>query len=300
MDIVCVYNPVSGKGKGGAVAQELSRRLIARGHRTRLVETLSDLDAFRVRCREIHPASRVICIGGDGTLLHFINAQQRFDGLAFWGVGTTNVMSRELGVPRRMDAFIHMIENGRRLAFLPGITNRGRLFLMQYSNGIDAHILSLVSQRAKNRFGRAAFLMPSLKALFSYDYPLFQIGLDEMPPFEASWVVVTRIKRYAGSFIASRDADPTSAHFRVLALQRGGFWSALTFFLGILRGRPERHRHVLSFAAREVRLRLPDNSLAGQVDGDLLNQRVSLVRVSERPISFLVPDPARFDKGISA
>lgn len=289
MEIVCVYNPVAGKGHGASAARDLAERLRVRGHGVRLLRTLPDAAAFRERCRDIQSGARVVCIGGDGTLQHFINACECFDGLAFWGIGTTNVMSRELGIPRRPDAFVRMVEHGRRLSFLPGVTGEGRKFLMMYSNGIDAHILSLVSQRAKNRLGRAAFLIPALRALWTYRYPTLRLASGAERITDARWVIVTRIKRYAGSFIVAREADPESGSLRVVVLRAGGFLPTLAFFLAIVLGRPERNQRVRTFDTRELSITCPDDAPPGQLDGDLLQRRVSIIRVADRPIPLLVP-----------
>ena len=88
MKVVCVVNPVSGKGKGKSVALGLQQVLEERGHEVWIIETSPDSDWFIRSCQIIDLDTRVVCIGGAGTLLYFLNHWDSYHSVAFFGVGT--------------------------------------------------------------------------------------------------------------------------------------------------------------------------------------------------------------------
>src|SRR5262245_351986 len=107
-----VFNPRAGGGRALAVATELGLALEQRGFRIQRAATIAPPKDARAgesvrlglqasQAGGLGTYDLVLLVGGDGTLHEFLNAVAAFPcPVAFVGVGTVNVLSRELGLPR--------------------------------------------------------------------------------------------------------------------------------------------------------------------------------------------------------
>jgi len=289
LHFVLVVNPVSGKGSGLVMAREVGRRLQENGHEVLLLKTDPDPNHFKKKIKVILEETRVVCFGGDGTLHYFLNHCQTFHSVAFYGVGTANVISLEFDIPRDLNGFVDMLEAGRCFEIRPGRTQNGVSFLMMYSFGIDGYVLANASQTLKNRLGKAAFFFPALKAFLKYDYPTINItpdGGDQT--LTGSFVMASRIKRYGGAFMASPEADPGSGLFQVTIFHGSGFWKTIRFFLRLIRGRAANSSDVTSLHCSRLHLEKTSTGYC-QLDGDLHTPEITDLEVSTDTISLIIP-----------
>lgn len=282
---VCVFNPVSGKGKGRELAHQLAAELDRRGQACRTIATDPDPAVFRAACAQIAATDQVICIGGDGTLLYFLNHASQYAALAFYGMGTANVISIEFNLPRNVPDFAEMLMRGHSCRVYPGRLQDGTRFLMMASAGIDAEILRRVRQPLKNRFGKFAFVPASLSALFRYRYPAVQLALDGGESRSFAMAVICRFRHYGGSFRLAPAADPCAGQFQVVALAQPGFLGLLRFFLALVTGRPHWFGLYCAAASRvEIRSAAPV-----QVDGDYHAPGMTALEVCSSSFELIVP-----------
>ncbi len=282
---VCVVNPVSGKGQGQPLAERLCAELARRGHACRILLTDPDQRVFRDACAEIGADDRVICIGGDGTLLYFLNHATSFTALAFYGMGTANVITIEYDLPQSVTRFVAMLERGRTRNVYPGRLDDGTRFLMMASVGIDAEILSRVRQRLKNRLGKLAFLPATLSALLRYRYPPATLILDGGEPQSFAMAAVCRFRHYGGAFRLAPHADPSARYFQVVGLRQRGLLGLLRFFLALWSGRPER---LGLFCATARRVAVSGQAPA-QLDGDYYPAGLKTLEVCQEGFALIVP-----------
>jgi diacylglycerol kinase family enzyme len=233
----------------------------------------------------------VICVGGDGTLNSFLNSGSTFSAVAFFGAGTANVLSIEFGLPRTVEPFLEMLLADHRRKIHPGRLQDGSRFLMMASYGIDGFVMSLVSQKLKNRLGKSAIMWAFLQALVTYRYPRAHLVCDQGPAIETSLAIVSRIQHYAGRYRVTPAADPAATTLEVIALKPGGLWWTAGFFLNLVRGRLRPSRRLLFARANEVTIERPDQRLIFQLDGTRWRSEVRQIRVAAEPIEMIVPAP---------
>ncbi|MDJ0839949.1 MAG: diacylglycerol kinase family protein [Acidobacteriota bacterium] len=293
MEFVCVVNPVSGRGRSVKVAGKLKERLVNDGHQVRILETSGDSEKFSRICDSIKASDRVICIGGDGTLLYFLNHCFQYRSVAFYGVGTANVISIEFGIPRRIDRFVRMLEDDYRIMLHPGVTDNGTRFLMMCSFGIDGMVLNKVSQLGKNRMGKLAFLWPVFRSMTAYDYPKRGVSLDDGPMKDAYFAVISRIQHYGGPFRIAPDADPSKPSFQVVQMDRKGFWPTLRLLFHLMIGRVPSCPGVSVDSAEKVVISSGVDLMYFQVDGDLFPGEVKELKVLPDSFPLVIPQPER-------
>lgn len=289
MNFVIIYNPVAGKGKGKQKAHQLGDVLKNRQHRVSYLPTHPDPKEFTQQCKNISEAAIAVVVGGDGTLRHFVQCMPEVAGLAFYGMGTANVLRIELGYPKKISEFVQVLEQGNVCKFRPGLANHNLPFLMMYSFGADSYVLANVSQKTKNSLGKLAFLPPALKAIVGFRSKRVMLHMDKQTPIAAHFAIVSRIRHYAGPFVVAPTADPTSEHLQIVALNRSGTWPLLVFFLRLFLGNLKPNQAISMHSAREVRLEPEEVPVFAQMDGDPIGKIHHHLTVSNRVLPFIVP-----------
>lgn len=290
LKLALVVNPVSGRGKSLRSATALHDLLTSRGHEVQLFHSTADMEDLRNFAQGLDASHGVVVIGGDGTLNQFINCAGQYAWVTLFGRGTANVLSIELNLPKRLPAFVHMLEHGETQYLLPGILNGERKFLMMASYGLDAKILALTDQSHKNRFGKLAFLWALLASLRRHDLLPVSWLADDHVPIHGGFVVASRIRHYGGPFCLASQADPCQPGFILVVQTRPGPWATLglLFSLFCFRRLPRR-RDVHIHRVQTVVDPRPDQMLWLQVDGDPCPGPFHSLEVAREPIPFLIP-----------
>ncbi len=124
----------------------------------------------------------ILACGGDGTLNVVLNGvaealeergagEDRRLAIGLIPGGTGNVWAREAGIPRELEDAVAMLVHGERRQADLGCARIGdrppRRFLLMCGIGLDARVVAEVERhpRAKQRAGRAAFVLPALTAI---------------------------------------------------------------------------------------------------------------------------------------
>ncbi len=286
-----MYNPVSGRGAGAAVAGRIQTALQAAGFVVELLQTEPDLAVFRTRCHVIQPEDRIVVIGGDGTFRHVLNAAPANAGFAFFGMGTANVITIEFNLPRTVEAFTEMIIAGHSRTVYPGKTDDGTLFTMMYSFGLDAAVIRDVPQKLKNRIGKAAFAYALIRSLLTYNYPSVTLELDDGRRCPATWALITRFRHYGGAYTVAPEVDHGQRRLVVLAVPEKRRRTMLRLLWRTWRGTAAQDPGLKRFECSRVNLHVAQHKPPGQLDGDLFPVQVRSIEVADQAIELVVPAP---------
>lgn len=173
------------KAKGAEVVALLTRNAQEATEQVRLIALGQTCDA-------------VIAAGGDGTF-RAVAAGAAGSNLpvGFVPLGTGNVLKFELGLARDARGLVQTLLEGPDFPARGGLVNGAPFFLM-VGAGFDGRIVAALNQNTKRVAGRAAYTAPVLKTL-AQGAQTFDVAIDGQD-FEASWVIVTNVSRYGGSF----------------------------------------------------------------------------------------------------
>ena len=300
------FNPSSGDARGAELARALHAGLAAKGHAIELVET----DLPGACWSAIDPARCDVAIvqGGDGTLNAALQAQ-RAAGLpiAFFGRGTVNVASWELGLPREPDAFAAALEDGRALS-VPLSRADARAWLLFAEIGYQAAGVRLANEAVIPRKGfwprrwrkTATFVRAFARALCA-KHPWFTVGLEGEPaPRRATSLLIYRTRCYGGFMRLPLDVHVEDPAFGVLGLAlESGPARILVLLLAALRlARPAvawLERRGLAFSLRSTRVRLafePGALPAAHLDAESLATPPAEIALEAERLTLLV-GPAR-------
>ena len=277
--LLLIVNPTAGRRRRGLV-DAVAARVRREGWTVDVVETTAAGDARRLA--ETCDARRydVIAVaGGDGTINEVINGLAgRNDDTPAIGIvplGTANVLAHELGLGFSAAAVARTMVAGRPLLVQPGEAVNGagaRCFSLMAGAGFDAKVVAGVSAPLKRRLGRAAYVWRSLVEARRYRPVRYEVEVDGVR-HEASSVIVTRSRHYAGPYVVAPKAALGDPMLHVCLFERWGRSHAFRYGLALLLGRLPRMAGYRVVTGRSVRVSVLSD--AGelreqpvQIDGD--------------------------------
>ena len=277
--LLLIVNPTAGRRRRGLV-EAVASRVRQEGWTVDIVETQAAGDARRLA--ETCDARRygVIAVaGGDGTINEVINGLAGRGGdapaVGIVPLGTANVLAHELGLGFSAAAVARTMTAGRALVVQPGEAINGagaRCFSLMAGAGFDAKVVAGVSVPLKRRLGRAAYVWRSVVEARRYRPVRYQVEIDGIC-HEASSVIVTRSRHYAGPYVVAPNAALGEPLLHVCLFERWGRSHTFRYGLALLLGRLPRTAGYRVVAGRTVRVsvlsdagELRDQPV--QIDGD--------------------------------
>jgi YegS/Rv2252/BmrU family lipid kinase len=230
--MMIVFNPVAGRRRAQLLWRVLDV-LVANGIRIDLAETAGPGHAETL-ARSAAQAGKtlVVAAGGDGTIAEVANGLMgSATRLGVIPLGTANVLANELGLPFAPGAVAHALAFGRTRPLWPGLASGpggSRLFVQMLGVGFDAHVVQQLSFPLKRVFGRGAYVLQTLRELPRYRFIPIRLRIDD-EEIEASSVIVSKGRLYAGRYILAPDARSGEPGFSVVLFEHSGPWAALMY-----------------------------------------------------------------------
>jgi YegS/Rv2252/BmrU family lipid kinase len=239
--MLLILNPTAGRRRRGLV-DAVVRGVREQGWTVDVVETAAAGDARRLAATCDPRRHGVIAVaGGDGTINEVVNGLAgRTDAPAIGIVplGTANVLAHELGLDFSAAAVARTMVAGRSLLVQPGEAVNGagaRCFSLMAGAGFDAKVVAGVSAPLKRRLGRAAYVWRSLVEARRYRPVRYQVEIDGVC-HEASSVIVTRSRHYAGPYVVAPKARLGEPVLHVCLFERWGRSQTFRYGLALLLG----------------------------------------------------------------
>ncbi|MBI3098950.1 MAG: diacylglycerol kinase family lipid kinase [Planctomycetes bacterium] len=285
-----VYNPISGRGAGARLAEELAARLRSRGHVCDFRATRRAGDAGALAAAAARdPLDALVVIGGDGTLNEVVN------GLAGAPVavcpvpmGTANVLASELHLPRDPAGVVASLEGGGRYAMDLGVCN-GRRFFLMIGAGFDGEVVTAFHRGRKGAIRKSDYFLAATRFLARYRAPRIRITVDGRAVTErATWVLVSNVAGYAAFFSFARDARADDGALDVVWFTGGAPRDIYRYFWAGLRRQVDRLVDARWVRGAAVRLDSP-GPVAKQMDGDPNGALPAEISMLPKALTLVVP-----------
>ena len=141
----------------------------------------------------------IVAAGGDGTVRLAVKAALGTGvPIGVIPLGTGNVLAHESGLPSQPQAAADLLLHGE-VSFVNAGRANGELFLLMVGIGFDGRIINALDHRLKRRFGKLAYVKPTLQAL-AHGADRLDVTLDGVSRHTASWAIVANASCYGGSF----------------------------------------------------------------------------------------------------
>jgi len=282
-----VFNPAAGRRRRAALGKALDR-FRRNGVRTTVRETGAPGDAERIAAEATAEAfDVVVAAGGDGTLNEVLNGLGAdAPSLAVLPLGTANVLAVELGLPRRIEAVVDIIAEGRTRTFWPGIVN-GRRFALMAGVGVDALVVDAVGVRQKRLFGRYAYAGQALLAIARGGFSSYVLDVDGNR-VEAGSAIVTLGSHYGGAYVVAPSASLFRPELQVCIVRGCRRRDHLRYAAALLRGRLADQADVQIVPAHRVAIAGPASAPV-QCDGNIVCRLPATFMLADRPVALVVP-----------
>lgn len=282
--VLILMNPTAGARANSARVERLRELL---GQAGLSVESFADLaELTRAAGTACDPSIRaVVAAGGDGTVTAVLNATPPETPIAVLPLGTENLLAKYLEYPFDIGDLAHTILHGASVAIDAGHAN-GRLFLLMVGCGFDAHVVRQVHLQRRGHIRHATYIKPILQSIRRYQYPQMRVSweaLDETAngggthggerssvsaaAWQARWVFVVNIPRYAGGLQLIPDARGDDGRLDACLFQRGTLVHGLRYLAGILRGTHQAWPDCRRISAARIHIEA-DSEVPYQLDGD--------------------------------
>ncbi|MFZ2019919.1 MAG: YegS/Rv2252/BmrU family lipid kinase [Methyloceanibacter sp.] len=259
------------------------------GAHAELVETSRHGDAMKVAAEAALSENfdAIVAAGGDGTV-H--DAAEGVLGsatpLGIIPMGTANVFAREVGLPFSPERVASALLYGTARDIRVGQINT-RPFLFVVGIGFDAEAVAHFEASGTRQLGQIGLLGPVIRALASHSEHALRVTTNAGSS-EAQWIIVTRVKHYAGGLLLSRDADITGTQLYVVSFGGRGKLVRLrqlsALACGVVRYDPD----VAIEPAEWVRVE-SDTPVTVQVDGELLGALPAMIKLHPQPLQLIFP-----------
>jgi diacylglycerol kinase (ATP) len=289
-NIVVIANPIAGKGKGRTNATELAELLRAEGAEVELFFTGARFDA-EGRARELSEDIDLVCVcGGDGTVAEVLSGLQREVPIAVLPMGTANVLSLDLALPRKPAGLLEIIRGGHTTRMEVASVN-GRLSFLVTGVGIDGEVVTEVERRRSGPITKLLYLRCVLAVLWRYRAPRLTVTIDgEQQPGHYALVFVSNIIRYGGFMKLDPQRLLNDGLYEVYLFPEGSRFALVRVVLrGVLGHLPGGSCRMVRAAAVKIESAEPVHY---QVDGDFGGQTPVEIHVTPDQYELLVPKPA--------
>ncbi|MBI2217944.1 MAG: YegS/Rv2252/BmrU family lipid kinase [Candidatus Rokubacteria bacterium] len=211
-----VANPIAGRGKGLVVAGAVAAALHRRGIVTDLHVSAGRGDCSAGVARAARDVDVVVAVGGDGTLREVLEGLP--DPLLPVGivpVGTANVLSRDLGLPRDVEAAVGVVAAGRTRPIDVGRTN-GALTMLVAGIGLDALVVRDVARRRRGPITKWSYVKALARTLRAYHPPRLGVEIDGVRRASTfGLVLIANVVHYAGWLHLSPAREIADGRFEV-------------------------------------------------------------------------------------
>jgi diacylglycerol kinase (ATP) len=264
-----IVNPISGTGEALRAAGVAAAVLERRGVRVTQHVTAGPGQARMLAAAVDPECDAVVAVGGDGTLNEVLTGLSRDIPVGIVPIGTANVVSRDLRIPRDPRRSAELLLDGVPRPIDVGRIN-DRRFIAMVGAGFDGAIVKALCEARTGPISKLSYVRPTLRALGSFRPVPIRVTVDgEAVPEPFHGVFVTNARNYAGYFSVTPSASIDDGTLDWAAQTSAGRFALLRFAIAALL-----HRELPSPAARYGRGRTFLLEPAGpdpvpvQVDGD--------------------------------
>ena len=234
----------------------------------------------------------LIVYGGDGTLHEAIPEAVKWQvPVALLPAGTTNVLARELGIPRDPERALSLVHQMKLQKIHLGWGDQpgqaGRYFHLMAGIGFDGDVIFRTGQNMKRTLGMVAFWLVAHVSLLKYPMTPFELSL-EGEVHQGTFAVIGNARNYGGELHITPKASVQENCLDVCLFTSQQRWRYLLYLWGVLSGRHLRYPDVLYRKVQHLKVS-SDRPVPIQMDGELIGQSPMEFLSSSESLQVVVP-----------
>jgi diacylglycerol kinase (ATP) len=295
--VFVVFNPRSGKGRGGRLMAPVLAALAAEGLAVEHGVSEAAGDEARLASEALGRGFRhILAVGGDGTWSNvadaLLKAGARDAALGLIPGGTGCDLAKSLGIPARdLAACARIVRAGRTRAIDVGRVEQ-KHFLNVVGFGFDIAVIE-DSWRVRYLGGDLLYLYCALRQIYSFPGFPVELAAEAGPGLrqDLMMLVIANARVFGGGFRIAPSADLGDGRLDAMAFRNMPLSRRLVLMGRLMRGTHEQAPEVSASRARCYRLRF-DAPPAYETDGEWNRASSCELLVESLPAALrvLVPD----------
>ena len=233
----------------------------------------------------------LIVYGGDGTLHGAIPEAVKWEvPVALLPAGTTNVLARELGIPRDPERALSLVPQRKLLKIHLGeaiLGDKRSYFHLMAGIGFDGDVISRTGQHLKKALGMVAYWLVAHVSLLKYPMTPFELTL-EGEVHQGTFAVIGNARKYGGELQLTPKANVQENCLDVCLFTSQQRWRYLLYLWGVLSGRHLRYPDVVYRKVQHLKVS-SDCPVPIQLDGELIGHSPMEFSSSSEGLLMVVP-----------
>jgi diacylglycerol kinase (ATP) len=282
-----VLNPAAGRGAAARALDPVTREFQRQGWAVDVERTAGPGHAVELAARAAAAGvTRVVAVGGDGTVHEVANGLLRHGGDVALGVvpiGSGNDFAKLVGVYRHSPVrAVRRLVTARTVPFDAGRVG-DEYFVNSMGIGFGPAVVRL-RNAMPGLSGFASYFVPVIRAFASFRPPRLEIRARGFS--ETGYMMMVEVcngTTAGGSYRFAPDAQPTDGRLDVCLVRRVSLPRFLLAVPRVMRGTHGGMREVALFQTREVTIRSLDGPLLLHLDGELREPAASQCTVRVDP-----------------
>ncbi len=235
-----------------------------------------------------HNGAFVVAAGGDGTVNDVANGLAGSPvPLGILPMGTVNVLSREIGIPRNVEGAVGKLLQGRaRPVSLGRITAAGgtrRCFLLMADIGYGGSTVAGLNERIRCISARTAFVVSGARHLIQTRPRQLRFLIDGVE-HRGYHAIVGKVSRYGGNFRVTPEAAIQKSDLHVCLFQGGRRIDLARYVYGVVRSRHQSFRDVVCLKCREI---IVEGTAHIQIDGNYYGQAPVIIDTLDKGLNLV-------------
>ena len=301
-DWFLIVNPTSGNGKSKKSWQHISTLLTNQGIRFSFAFTkYSKHESVLVQNAIKNGFTKIISVGGDGTLHHIVNGimSQNFVEtntiqLAVIPIGTGNDWVKTYNIPAKIEKSISIIKNEHTILQDIGVLKTENNALTYFNNvagiGYDGYVVNKLKKL--KRFGGIAYLLSGIAGLLFYKKSDFNIEVEGKVITEKCLMTIFGICKFSGGGMQfTKDVNPSDGLLDITIAKNFSFLDLVINLPKLYNGKIVNHKKVTTYKTKSIKVSPKSSSEKPfiQADGELINSGSVEVTIKEKAIQFVIP-----------
>jgi diacylglycerol kinase (ATP) len=241
-----------------------------------------DAETFAKDAQKKSP-SLMITAGGDGTINEVMNGLIGSDiPIAILPLGTTNVLAKELNIPRNVEGAMEIAVSRKPKVISLGklvLTGRpsspSRHFCLMAGIGYDGETVFRVNEALKKILGKGAYIYSGIMTLLRFNPSELTFTIDGKA-YSGYSAIIGNAAKYAGNFKVTPDARLTDPVLYVCLFKGKRRLDLLRYVFGITTKTHLRYKDIEYLKAESIGI---TGSSHVQIDGDYIGTTPAKVEI---------------------
>lgn len=289
-EIICVLNPIAGRGKAKKKWEVCRQALQRRGINVETLVTSAPGDAAILGKKAIQDGAKTIIVaGGDGTVSEVVEAAVGGEvNIAIAPFGTGNDLARGMQLPFGEQKWADDFPSFQPQKSDLGLVN-GRYFANQVGLGFDARAAHKINCGLGFLTGSAAYLAAIASCLWTFEDVDVEIRVDgTILQKKVLLVSFANSPFVGGGLMTVPAADPCDGYLDLFILEKVSRLEFIKAFPLIFNGAHVNHPAVSFYRGRSFSVRAAVEQYV-HLDGEIFKGKSLAVHIKPGCVNFLVP-----------